>query len=345
MIERRALPSRIAMSLCGGLFIALVPATAAFADAPGPTDYNSTITAIDTDDRLPLPEGVGISIEGHDSFLALTVPRGVAAQVPGYEQEPYLKIDQDCTTLENQRSVSTWYNKDRFGGDIATDVVDNDADPDWKVIGSSCSVAWHDHRIHYMSPIRPINAEPGDVIVTDSIALTIDGRDVVVHVQSELFAPPSQLPAIIGAIISLAMVAMMWRGTTLAVLVFPVSAIGLIVGGAQYVWAPTATGPNISVVIFPFIAVTAGVAVYAARHRGLLFTNGSTLLGGTMLTIWAVLRLDVFSFALLPTSLPYWVDRCCTAVVAVSGIAFVSYAMQQLWQMSVDRPQTELVTD
>ena len=345
MTERHALPSRIAMSLVTGLLVALVPASATFADAPGPTDYRSTVTSVETKDGLPLPEGVNISIEGHDSFLALTVPRGVAAEVPGYELEPYLNIDQDCTASENQHSMSTWYNKDRFGGDASTDLVDNDADPDWKIIGSSCSVAWHDHRIHYMSSIPPINAEPGDVIVTDSIALTIDGRDVVVHVESELIAPASQLPAIVGAIVALAILAAMWKRMTLTLLVFPVSAIGLIIGGAQYLWAPAETGPNISVVALPFIATAAGVAAYVARQQGLLFTNGSVLLSGTMLTMWAILRTDVFSYALLPTSLPYWVDRSATAVVAVSGIAFVSSSMQQLWRMSIVRPQTELATD
>ena len=338
MIERHILPSRLAMSIFAGLIIALVPASATFADAPGPTDYSSTITAVETNDGLPLPEGVSISIEGHDSFLALAVPKGVAAEVPGYEGESYLKIDQDCTTSENQRSMSTWYNKDRFGGDTSTDLVDNDANPDWKIIGSSCSVAWHDHRIHYMSSIPPINAEPGDVIVTDSIALTVDGRDVVVYVESELVAPASQLPTIVGAIVALAVVAVMLRGTTLALLVFPISAIGVVVGGAQYLWAPAETEPNISIVALAFIAATIGVAAYVARQRGLLFANGSVLLGGTMLTIWAIRRIDVFSYALLPTSLPYWVDRSATAIVAVSGIAFVSYSIQQLWRMSMVRP-------
>ncbi|MGA0961703.1 MAG: hypothetical protein ACO3SZ_02600, partial [Ilumatobacteraceae bacterium] len=70
MIERHILPSRLAMSIFAGLIIALVPASATFADAPGPTDYSSTITAVETNDGLPLPEGVSISIEGHDSFLA-----------------------------------------------------------------------------------------------------------------------------------------------------------------------------------------------------------------------------------------------------------------------------------
>jgi len=257
MTERHALPSRVAMSIFAGLIIALVPASATFADAPGPTDYRSTITSVETTDGLPLPEGVSISIEGHDSFLALTVPKGVAAEVPGYEGESYLKIDQDCTTSENQHSMSTWYNKDRFGGDASTDLVDNDANPDWKIIGSTCSVAWHDHRIHYMSSIPPINAEPGDVIVTDSIALTIDGRDVVVYVASELVAPASQLPAIVGAIVAFAIVTVMWRGTTLALLVFPISAIGIIIGGAQYLWAPADT------------AVPLGARRYRAQHQRL----------------------------------------------------------------------------
>ena len=137
----------------------------------------------------------------------MTVARGTTVEIPGYEGEEYLKIESDCTAYENQRSMSTWYNKERYGSDFGADVVDHDAAPEWLQIASDCTLAWHDHRIHYMSPQPPVNAKPGDVIVADSIPFTVDGIPVAVRAESSLVERPSLLAPLAAAAGALLLVA------------------------------------------------------------------------------------------------------------------------------------------
>ncbi|MED5571061.1 MAG: hypothetical protein VYE12_06520, partial [Actinomycetota bacterium] len=147
---------RVWWAVIAGAVLTATPAGFAHADAPGPTDYSSVIVEVTTSGSLPLADDVAITIEGHDSFLSVTVARGTTVKVPGYEGEEYLKIESDCTAYENQRSMSTWYNKERYGSDVRAGVVDHDAAPEWLQIASNCTLAWHDHRIHYMSSKPPV---------------------------------------------------------------------------------------------------------------------------------------------------------------------------------------------
>ena len=127
---------RVWWAVIAGAILTATPAGFAHADAPGPTDYSSVIVEVTTPESLPLAADVAITIEGHDSFLSVTVARGTTVKVPGYEGEEYLKIESDCTAYENQRSMSTWYNKERYGSNVRADVVDHDAAPEWLQIAS-----------------------------------------------------------------------------------------------------------------------------------------------------------------------------------------------------------------
>ena len=110
--------------------LALVPTGTAHADAPGPTDYRSEITSISSADGQPLPEVFEVTVEGHDSFLLLTIDRGSTAAVAGYEGEPYLRFDADDSVYENRLSFSTIYNRDRYGSVERPDYIDHSAAPE-----------------------------------------------------------------------------------------------------------------------------------------------------------------------------------------------------------------------
>ena len=191
------------------------------------------IVEVTTSESLPLGDDVAITIEGHDSFLSVTVARGTTVEIPGYEGEEYLKIESDCTAYENQRSMSTWYNK-CYGSDFGADVVDHDAAPEWLQIASDCACG-HDHRIHYMSPQPPVNAKPGDVIVADSIPFTVDGIPVAVRVESSLVERPSLLAPLAAAAGALLLVAGVIGRTSAALqrLMVGASLLGLVIGGAS----------------------------------------------------------------------------------------------------------------
>ncbi|MED6336969.1 MAG: hypothetical protein VYC04_04240, partial [Actinomycetota bacterium] len=55
--------------------------------------------------------------------------------------------------------------------------------------------------------------------------------------------------------------------------------------------------------------------------------------------LWVLRRKAVLDAALLPTSLPYWVDRVGTAVIGVIACAAAGYALVGLWQIAnANRP-------
>ena len=332
---------RVWWAVIAGATLTATPAGFAHADAPGPTDYSSVIVEVTTPESLPLADDVAITIEGHDSFLSVTVARGTTVKVPGYEGEEYLKIESDCTAYENQRSMSTWYNKERYGSDFGADVVDHDAAPEWLQIASNCTLAWHDHRIHYMSPQPPVNAKPGDVIVVDSIPLTIDDISVAVRVESSLVERPSLLAPLVAAAVALLLVVGVIGRTSAALqrLMVAASLVGLVIGGAQYLWAAPGTGPQLTSFALPLLATMLSGSAIVFNRTSSIQRNGVQLISSIFLALWVLRRKDVLDAALLPTSLPYWVDRAGTAAIGVIVCAAAGDALVGLWQIAnADRP-------
>ena len=341
MTFKKLWQQRVWWAVIAGAILTATPAGFAHADAPGPTDYSSVIVEVTTPESLPLADDVAITIEGHDSFLSVTVARGTTVNVPGYEGEEYLKIESDCTAYENQRSMSTWYNKERYGSDFGADVVDHDAAPEWLQIASNCTLAWHDHRIHFMSPQPPVNAKPGDVIVADSIPFTIDDISVAVRVESSLVERPSLLAPLVAAAGALLLVVGVIGRTsaTLQRLMVAASLVGFVIGGAQYLWAAPGTGPQLTSFALPLLATMLSGSAIVLNRQSSIQRNGVQLMSSIFLALWVLIRKAVLDAALLPTSLPYWVDRAGTAAIGVIACAAAGYALVGLWQIAnANRP-------
>ena len=339
MSARRLQPLRLLASVFCGALSSLAFSATSHADAPGPTDYSSRITSIELTEGASLPDGVDISVQGHDAFLSVRVSAGTTVDIMGYEGEPYLRIGADCLVVENQRSMSTWYNRERFGSDVDRELVNHELPPDWKQVGSNCAVAWHDHRLHYMSPSAPVNAEPGDVLVIDSIPLTISGIEVEVHVESVLVKRPSRATPIATAAITAVVAGMLlWlRLTWLTTIV--ASFIALALGGAQYLWSAAETGPQLTLIAIPLLALVAAGRAFLARHAPPLVTTfGAQLLCGVLLAVWVWQRARVMTAALLPTSIPYFLDRAGTAVIGTVAVVSSSHAVAVLWRLASTSP-------
>ena len=320
-------------SLVVGVLVVLAPAGTALADPPGPTDFESTITSITAADDASLPSGFSLTVEGVDSFLLLTVAAGSTADVPGYDGEPYLRIDADCSVWQNRLSWSTWYNEDRYGNVERPEFVDVDATPDWEQIDDDCSVAWHDHRIHWMDATPPIGAEPGDVVITTLIPLSIDDTAIDVRVISTLMAGPSPRPALSGLIVGLAGVAtvLVFGGRRLAaasVMVALASLLAVVIGVVTFAATPSDTGPDPRWWVLPIAAVVAGVAGAWLERLGQWFwANGALLVAGLVLGVWAWDRRTGLWRALIPSPWPNAVDRVVTASVAVVAVSAVVGAL------------------
>jgi hypothetical protein len=297
-------------------------ASPAGADPAGPTDYRSEVVAVE-----PAVPGMQLRVVGGDAFLELTAPTGVEVIVAGYQGEPYLRFAPDGTVSENRRSPTTYLNEDRYGGGAAPPDASPDDPPAWREVAGDGRYAWHDHRIHWMLPQAPPGLGSGDQVVDGEVRLQVDGRDVEVRVISRWFAPPSSLPLVTGAVAGLAVTVVARRAgghRAMPWLALAAGAAAAGVAAAAHWSVPPETGPPISLLGLPMVAaVLAGVALLVGRWRAAI-----VLAAGAELVLWAVLRRDWLTAAVLPTDAPFWLDRSVAVAVAVAGVALVALAVR-----------------
>jgi hypothetical protein len=125
------------------------PAMAHPATVFAPTNYQTRITAI-----TPTVPGLTMRVIGHGDQLELTNTGARDVVVLGYAGEPYLRVGRRGA-FTNQRSPATYLNRDRFPTIQLPDQIDPKAAPVWQRISSYQTVAWHDHRAHWMGSTDP----------------------------------------------------------------------------------------------------------------------------------------------------------------------------------------------
>lgn len=337
-------------SLVVGVVVALSPVGTALADPPGPTDFESSITSITAADDAAVPAGFSVTVEGVDSFLLLTVAAGSTADIPGYDGEPYLRIDADCSVWQNRLSWSTWYNEDRYGNVERPEFVDVDAIPDWEQIDDDCSVAWHDHRIHWMDATPPIGAEPGDVVINALIPLSIDNTAIDVRVISTLMTGPSPRSALSGLILGLAGVTTVLvfgarRLAAASLMVALASLPAFVIGVVTFAATPPDTGPDLRWWVLPIAAGVVGVAgAWLERSGQWFWSNGAVLVAGLVLGVWAWDRRTGLWRALMPSPWPGTVDRVATASIGVIAVSAVVGALVVLISPGMARSASAVPT-
>ena len=118
--------------------------------------YRSTITSVKP--RMP---GLRFKILYGDDQVWLDNRSGKTVIIKGYGGEPYIRFDRDGIFV-NVNSPASYLNQDRYGRVDVPKSASAKAKPDWQKLAGGDVWAWHDHRIHYMSPIPPpqIKSEP-----------------------------------------------------------------------------------------------------------------------------------------------------------------------------------------
>ena len=330
------------------LAAALVAGTAApaAADPARPTDYESRIDAI-----TPEVDTISVRIIGGDAFIELTADPGTEVTVLGYEGEPYLQFLEDGTVQENTRSAATYLNESRYARpeevDVPTDISPED-DPVWRTVASGGTYAWHDHRVHWMSPDSPPDAEPGDVFQTQDVDLVVDGEPVAITVSVVLAEPISPLPWLgLGLAAAAGLSALGWKRRTLPVATVSAvvaSVFAVVAGQAELAEVPAGAGGTPLVVIVPAIGLVAaglaGLLLWRSKRglAGVSLLASAACLGG-----WGVLRIMVLFKPVLPTTLPPNVDRAATALAigmaaAVAVLVFHSGAVSPAPLEDEDEP-------
>ncbi|NNE95966.1 MAG: hypothetical protein HKN24_08050 [Acidimicrobiales bacterium] len=311
------------------LVTVLVPAAPAAADPAGPTEYLTTIEAIE-----PPTEALSVRMIGGDSFFELTQLEPVLIEVVGYEAEPYLRIRPDGTVEENRLSPTTYLNQERYGTrEIVPEFTSSQGEPDWVKVADGGRYAWHDHRSHWMNSQRPPGAQPGDTILEAAVPLRVDGQEVLVTVTSVLQEPPSPLPAILGGVAGIAVVAGVLRNSLL-LLAAPVAAAALVAGMVEYFSVPPETGPPLTLwlpSLLGVLGVLLALVVMRVRGPNPLLAPGLVLVAGVQLCVWAFLSRSSLSKPILPTDLSWPLHRFVIAVAFVSGLGLIGYGLDRLF--------------
>jgi hypothetical protein len=346
----------------------LLPAGHATADPARPTHYRATVTGVVDATGQPLTAvdagSLAVEVLGGDAFLVVRAAPGTTVMVPGYEGEPYLRIAADGTVEVNVRSPARWLNDARYG---ARDVqvppqADTDAPPEWEVVARNGTYAWHDHRIHVMTPVLPPQIDRNDGTVQrvwDTVVpLEVDGQAVEVRI--DLDWVPGAPPLVGGLLVLFATVA--WLGLLLllpaatGLVLAAVASAALGVGVATWVASPPGGDVEPALVVLPALALVlqlvgrgvgrlrVGVTPppvpgtsHAVADRPVGVASWLEVGAAVPLAVWGILLAPALVRPIVPGPLPVWVVRGVTAAALATGVAVMVVAARRL----LTRPQTE----
>jgi hypothetical protein len=300
-----------------------VTATPAMADPARPTNYESEVTALD-----PAVPGVQAEVIGGDTFLELTVSAGTTVLVPGYEGEPYLRFEPDGEVLVNRNSPAFWLNNDRYAQiAVPADVTAAD-DPDWQPVGRNGRWAWHDHRIHWMSPEPPgsLTGNGTQDVFAWAIPIEVDGAPVTVN--GVLDWHPSENPLLPLVVTGLVALAVFWLGRRLKV----ASGIALVIGSlaalavtlSRQVTTPPGAGVEVVPIAASALALTSASAFVALRRRGSQAANPVGVVSVVLLIVWGMQNLSAMWMPILSSALQPAVERALIAAALGCGLGVLA---------------------
>jgi len=113
-------------------------------------DYRSNITSV-----TPRVRGLSLEVLEFADRLILTNHTGKTVTVYGYEGEPYARVLADGTVEVNTDSPAYYLNQSFYAQVSVPASASSRVTPHWVVADRTGRFEWHDHRIHWMSPIPP----------------------------------------------------------------------------------------------------------------------------------------------------------------------------------------------
>jgi MYXO-CTERM domain-containing protein len=178
---------RLGRALAAAAGAALALAAGALAHG-GVAGFTSTLT-----DVRPAVDGLDLRVLDGDDRLQLTNETGETVVVTGYDGEPYLRF-AGGEVFRNARSPATYLNEERYGKAKVPAEAKEGAAPRWERVSRTPTFEWHDHRIHWMSPILPPQvrrAEDEAHHVFDwTVPITVGGTEVELRGSLDYEPPP-----------------------------------------------------------------------------------------------------------------------------------------------------------
>jgi hypothetical protein len=113
-------------------------------------DYRSYITSV-----TPKVAGLSLEVLEFADRILLRNHTGKTVTVYGYSGEPYARVQPDGTTEQNVHSPAVYLNTNFYANVTVPPTANASFAPKWVVIDRTGQFEWHDHRIHWMSPVPP----------------------------------------------------------------------------------------------------------------------------------------------------------------------------------------------
>jgi len=113
-------------------------------------NYRSLITSVS-----PAVPGLSLQVLQFSDRLQLRNASGQTVTILGYQGEPYARVQADGTVEVNKRSPAYFLNQSFYGNVTVPASASTSAPPQWTVVDRTGQFEWHDHRIHWMSPVLP----------------------------------------------------------------------------------------------------------------------------------------------------------------------------------------------
>jgi hypothetical protein len=199
----------------GALRLAAATSSASTSESASPIadqgsnfNYRSEITSI-----TPDVKGLNIEVLEFADRLVLTNHTGKTVTVYGYSGEPYARVQPDGTTEQNTRSPAVYLNTNFYGNVTVPSSASASLPPAWVVVDRTGSFEWHDHRIHWMSPVTPPQVKDKDkrtLIFPWKVPISVGTQKGVVA--GQLFWVPNSSKAPVAAIAALALIVLLALG-------------------------------------------------------------------------------------------------------------------------------------
>jgi hypothetical protein len=113
-------------------------------------NYRSTITSVS-----PSVRGVSLQVLQFSDRLLLRNDSGRTVTILGYQSEPYARVQANGTVEVNKSSPAYFLNQSFYGDVTVPAYATPTATPRWSIVDRTGQLEWHDHRIHWMSPVLP----------------------------------------------------------------------------------------------------------------------------------------------------------------------------------------------
>ncbi|MCW2701038.1 MAG: conserved rane protein of unknown function [Blastococcus sp.] len=326
----------VLLGLLGLLGIA-GPASAHVGGGAAGSDFDGRVLSV-----TPEVPGLHVRVLQFGDEFELVNDTGTEVLVPGYSDEPYLRIGPDGV-WRNARSPATYINLDRFGRVRLPPDAEAAAEPRWVRISTEPHYVWHDHRTHWMSEgVLPPQAaaDPSRSHVVFDWTVPLRSGDTDVQVAGQLTWSPPPSPWLVWP----AYVALLLLGAAAGLLARTARPLGvlMLVGGAAALWHASFTpeppasvsshGSAIAAALLPAVmaVLVAGIGFRSSRRgRGGMAGLLAVVLGWLLL-VQGLPDVDVLWSAHALSHGPQLPARAAVAVLvalgaglAVGGIAAV----------------------